>query len=75
MPIITLSSRSDFSKVFQLINTGVAVNDEIVYDLRNFSFYEPIDILLFSGSISNLAITSFFISSAMLFLSPILYYL
>ncbi len=51
MPIITLSSRSDFSKVFQLINTGVAVNDEIVYDLRNFSFFEPIDILLFTMSV------------------------
>lgn len=48
MQIITLSSRNDFSKVFQLINMGVSGNDEIVYDLRKFSFFEPIDILLFT---------------------------
>ena len=45
---ITLSSRSDFSKVFQLINSELAPDEEIIYDLKNFSFFEPIDILLFT---------------------------
>jgi hypothetical protein len=45
---IALSSRSDFSKVFQLINSDLAPHEEIIYALKEFSFFEPIDILLFS---------------------------
>jgi hypothetical protein len=51
MITITLSSRSDFSKVFQLINSDLAPHEEIIYDLKEFSFFEPIDILLFTMAV------------------------
>lgn len=51
MTTITISSRSDFSNVFQLINTGVTANEEIVYDLRKINFFEPIDILIFTMAV------------------------
>jgi hypothetical protein len=51
MITIALSSRSDFSKVFQLINSDLAPEEEIIYDLKKFSFFEPIDILLFTMTV------------------------
>lgn len=51
MPAIKLSSRNDFSKVFQLFNFAIEADEEIIYDLRNFSFFEPVDILLFTMSV------------------------
>src|ERR1035437_4512614 len=51
MITIALSSRSDFSKVFQLINSDLAPDEEIIYDLKKFSFFEPIDILLFTMAV------------------------
>ena len=51
MITIKLSSRSDFSHVFQLIHGNIDAREEIVYDLRNYSFFEPVDILLFAMSV------------------------
>lgn len=48
MPGITISYRSSFSQIFELINSIDSITDEIVYDLRGYSFFEPLDILLFT---------------------------
>ena len=48
---ISLSKRTDFSHIYKLIAVGDISDEEIIYDLRNYSFFEPIDILLFTMSI------------------------
>jgi hypothetical protein len=51
MITLTLSSRSDFSQVYKLINSDIPADEEINYDLKKFSFFEPIDILLFTMAV------------------------
>ncbi|MHB8579331.1 MAG: hypothetical protein ACYDA4_05660 [Ignavibacteriaceae bacterium] len=51
MITVKLSSRSDFSQVYKLIHGDIDAGKEIVYDLRNYSFFEPVDILLFAMSL------------------------
>lgn len=51
MITINISSRPDFSNVFQLISSDIDTGEEIVYDLRKFTFFEPVDTLLFAMSV------------------------
>ncbi|OGV18110.1 MAG: hypothetical protein A2237_06235, partial [Stygiobacter sp. RIFOXYA2_FULL_38_8] len=45
---IEISSRKDFSKVYELFNYTLPSNSTVILDFKGINFFEPLDIILFS---------------------------